>query len=410
MYVVCMRWSDAGHMNTTTSSAKTRWDPVLSGLRADALDCMQCTVAAIADEAHGTGAHLALGCEWRFPTRGPDGRLGVQSSVVQRMAQARDVFGFETSEPRGPLSSAELRRLADDAPVYVVAEAYDLRWLPYARAAVRYRKMPHTFLLERAGSGYTVVDAYYADTEWGKARPQAWTLSPADFDRAVDGQAEAIRVEATGVPRRMSRAAVMRENAMAAEAAGPDIDAYIDTARAAMATREGMDRLLLDIWHLCRERLLYTAWLGDHEASATVRAVVEQWRQLAGQSYLASRRSRRGAPPNVGLVDDMARLLRSDAALMLELGRTFRTADTAAVEDVVREAFGVSLRIDASTIDLTTSLRTLAGFDSFRLVEIVDRIETRLGVPLPPEASAADLADLAGLCRLFSGAIERSLS
>src|SRR5882672_773532 len=65
-------------------ASETRWDSILSGIRADGLDCLQSTVAVIADAAYGSGTHLALGSRWRFPVRGPDGIVRVQPSVAER--------------------------------------------------------------------------------------------------------------------------------------------------------------------------------------------------------------------------------------------------------------------------------------------------------------------------------------
>lgn len=402
--------SAAPDVDAMKPTSGTRWDAVLAGIRADALDCLQSTVAIIADEAHGTGAHLALGCRWRFPARDQDGVVGVQPSVSERTTQAAEVLGLSVGEPHGPLGSPQLRGLADTAPVYVVAEAYDLRWLPYARATTRYREMPHSFLLESGPDGYTVVDGYYADTEWGRARPSVWTLSAAELDRAIEGEGTAVRMAAAGPAPRVDPAVVMASNAMTAKAAGPEIEAYIESARAALHRPEGIERLVLDIWHLCRERLLYTAWLDTVGLGESVQAAAagaaQAWQQLAAQSYLASRRSRRGGPPNVALVEDMARLLHSDAALMATLFEMVPAAGPASVAEAVLEALAATLHLDPAEIDPTSTLRSLPGFDSFRLVQVIDRAEARLKVEFPADASAADLADVAGLCRLFGRAAE----
>lgn len=395
--------ADVGTMKRT---AHPRWDPILAGIRADALDCLQSTVAIIADDAYGSGTHLALGSRWRFPVRGEDGIARVQPSVAERMAQAGELLGLRIGEPAGPMESPSLRRLADSAPVYVVAEAYDLSWLPYALATVRYREMPHSFLLEREGDAYTVIDGYYADTEWGRARPGVWTLSPAELDSAIGGPGTAIRIAATGTPPSGDRAVAMAANGESARVAGPDIDAYVEAARTALTRPEGIERLVLDIWHLCRERLLYQAWLGEHEAAAAVGASARAWQGLAAQSYLAGRRMRRGAAPNTALVDDMAELLRSDAALMTELGAKAAATLRPAAADVVREVIGTVLDLDPGGIEPGAELRELPGFSSFRLVEIVDRVEHRLGVEFPADVSAADLVDVAGLTRLFTRAAD----
>ena len=397
--------------NLGERTANSRWDPILSGIRADALDCLQSTVAVVADDAHGRGTHLALGCRWRFPTRGKDGTVGVQPTVAERMAQAREIFGFRVDPLAGPVDAPALRRLADDTGrLYVVAEAYDLKWLPYARATVRYREMPHSFLLEKADHGYTVVDAYYADTEWGVARPSAWTFSAAELDEAIAGPGTAIRMVAASAPPAIDPAAVIAHNAAVARAAGPEIDAYLDKARVALENSEGITRLVLDIWHLCRERLLYTVWLGDHPTAAAVRSAAEAWQRLAARSYLASRRTRRGIRPDVALLKDMARLLHSDIALMSSLGDGAPALGDSEIAAVVHEVIGGILQLDAATIASTTPLRQLRGFDSFRLVEIIDRVESVLGLEFPPGASADDLVDVAGLCRLFVRAKEARVS
>jgi acyl carrier protein len=391
--------------------ASSRWDPILSGIRAGALDCLQSTLAVIADDAHGRGTHVAFGCRWRFPTRDEDGTVRVQPSVAERLAQAREIFGFRMDPPAGPLDAPALRRLADDAGrIYVVAESYDLSWLPYARATIRYGEMPHSFLLERADDGYTVVDAYYADTEWGAARPTAWAFSATELDEAVGGPGTAILITAASAPPAIDRAAVSADNAAVARAAEPGIDAYIEEARVALESEEGLARLVLDIWLLCRERLLYTEWLGEHPAAAAVHAAAEAWQRLAAQSYLASRRARRGLRPDVTLVEDMARLLRSDVALMASMGDTAPALAEAEIAAAVGEAIGGILELDAATIAPATPLRELPGFDSFRLVEIIDRAESVLGLEFPPGASADDLVDVAGLCRLFVRANEARVS
>ena len=52
---------------------------------------------------------------------------------------------------------------------------------------------------------------------------------------------------------------------------------------------------------------LTSRWLGDHPAAAAVATATRAWQQLAGQSYLASRRAQRGASVNSALLDDIIR-------------------------------------------------------------------------------------------------------
>jgi len=388
----------ASDANVAVRTTQAGWDPIVAGIRADALDCLQSTVALIADRAYGPGAHLALGRHWRFPAPGPDGTIGVQPSVQERMAQAADVLGFTVGGPYGPMDAAGLRDMADSEPAYVVAEAWDLEWLPYSRAEVRYRQMPHSFLLERTAGGYTLVDGYYADTEWGRARPMARTLSAAELDQAVRGEVQVIRMTPGAGLTAPARAAGIAGNAVAARRATPAIDAYAGIITARLDRPEGLERLILDIWHLTRERILHTAWLGDHQAATRTAAQAARWQQLAAHSYLMMRRAARGAVASSRLVSQMIQLLHDDAELMISL------CDAATITAVVREALGSVLRLDVSQLDDTAALRSLEGFNSFRLVDVIDLTEARLGTEFPADADARDLADLAGLARLFARA------
>ena len=386
------------------SEPQGRWATVLAGIHADALDCLQSTVAVIADASYGSGAHLALGSRWGFPALGADGSYAIQPTVAERIEQAHQIMGFQIGEPSEPLDARSLRELADQASVYVVAEAYDLSWLPYARASVRYREMPHSFLLERAGDGYLIVDAYYADTQWGRARPGTWRMSAAEIDTAIGGTGIAVRMVPAESAIALDRSTVLAAIATSAAEVGRAIEGYLAQVKSTLSGVERVERLVLDIWHVCRERLLTTRWLGDHPAAAAVDAATRGWQQLAGQSYLASRRTQRGAPPNPALLEDMAERLYADLALLSEFAET-ATAPVAPerIRVAVLAAVAEVLRLEPAEVELAGELRALPGFDSFRLVEIIDRIETGLGVPFPSAAGAGDLVNVAGLCRLFGG-------
>jgi len=380
-------------------AAAHRWETALSGLHADALDCLQSTLALIADEAHGADTHLALGARVRFPTRHRDGAIHVQSSLPERLDEAVDLLGLRIAAPHGPVGAPHVRRrLAEAGPLYVVADAYDLPWVPYTG----HRHMSHSFLLEEGPAGYTVVDAYHNDTEWGPARPGAWTASTEALDAALSGGALTTVVEAGPTPPQIDRATVLAQNAARAQAAAPDIEGYVFAVRTRMDRPEVIERLVLDVWLLGRERLLHAAWLGGHPAAAEVAASAEAWQRLAAQSYLAMRRALRGGPRSDAVLDDMAHQLHADAALVTRLAVMPVTGRDSVVR-VVRDALRHTLEVDDHAIDRVDSLRALPGFNSFRLVDIIDQIERRLGVRMPADASANDLFDLNGLCRLFAG-------
>jgi hypothetical protein len=75
------------------------------------------------------------------------------------------------------------------------------------------------------------------------------------------------------------------------------------------------------------------------------------------------------------------------------------------VVSAVTEAVRGSLLLGDRPIRGVDMLRALPGFNSFRLVEMIDRIESDLGVELPAEVGAGDLRDVDGLCRLFTRAM-----
>jgi acyl carrier protein len=95
---------------------------------------------------------------------------------------------------------------------------------------------------------------------------------------------------------------------------------------------------------------------------------------------------------------------------MASLGDEAPALGDSEIAAAVRETIGEILELDAATIAPATPLRQLPGFDSFRLVEIIDRAESVLGLEFPPGASADDLVDVDGLCRLFVRAKEARVS
>lgn len=296
---------------TAERGFRTHWDCVLAGIHADALDCLQSSVAIIADDAYGPGAHLALGSRLAFPSGGPVGAIGARQLLSRRMSEASELLGLRADGPGGPVSAPGLRRrLLSAGPLYVVADAYDLHWGPYAG----HRHMSHSFLLEQAPGGYGVIDAYHNDTEWGHARPGVWELSAAELDQAVGAGVVVARLTPTGLPLTDADAMIAR-NANAARAALPGADAYLAAAASALASPDRLEQLVLDIWHLTRDRLLHAAWCGDHPRGARAAQQAARWQQLSAHSYLTLRRARRGTPPGATLIAQLTELLHEDIDL-----------------------------------------------------------------------------------------------
>ncbi|GAA3451791.1 acyl carrier protein [Dactylosporangium matsuzakiense] len=388
------------------------WSPVVTGLRADALDCLQTGVAALADLWHGAGSHLDLGAPLRFPTLADAaGQPSVEASLEQRLAEAAQLLGLRAVARHDGLDGPAIRDLAGaggGAPLYVVADAYTMGWLPF----VERQHLRHGFLVAGVGAAVTVVDAYHDDTRWGPARPGVWRLPAARFDATV--QAGTVVVLESGDRPRLDVRAVLAANARALADGRPAIDRYLG----AVSGAAGVDRLVLDTWTLSRSRALHAAWVAatadlTPDALSDAEAHAQSWRDLATRVFVAAARGGPAAP----LVDHLAGLLHGDVALAARLAdaTTVRPEPTAsgpgpAAHDVpgvrlaVVEALAAVLRLPAGA---TTGglLRDLPNFNSFRLVDVIERVEARLGVELgPDDFGPASLRDVDSLCAAFARA------
>lgn len=376
------------------------WEAILRAVRADALDCLQTTFAVLADRAHGPGTHLALGARWGDEPR---------ATLDDRLAEAGELLGLRAVARVPGLDGPELRRLASrKGSLYVVADAYRLSWVPYAGR----RHMEHSFLLTASGERLTVVDAYHNDTVYGPARPRACVLSAAEVDAAVRDGALALELQAGSLPR-LDAARVLAANAARLRTAAADIERRAAETRVRLADPDGLERFVLDVWLLGRGRRLHAAWLkrdgGDAAADGAMEQRAEEWQRLAARSYVALRRAGRGRPAGPALVDELLRLVRGDVALAEQLAsQSGARAGPATVRAAVVGALAVALHVDGAAIGSSASLRDLPGFNSFRLVDVIETVETRLGVELPGDGIASDdLRDVDGLCRLFARAEPR---
>lgn len=358
------------------------WSPVLAGIRAEALDCLQANLAAVADLASGPGSHLAFGAPLDLRWAAVDGVPAVTATLADRLAEASDLLGVHVTERHEDLPGPDLRRLAADGPLYVVADAYDMAWLPYAGR----EHLEHSFLLLDGG---VVVDAYWNDTRWGAYRPGVWRLG--ELDLAATALRLAVRAPAPPDP-----ASVLAANAR--RAAEADVAGYVEAVRAATGRPGALEQLVLDVWLLSRSRLLHALWLAsaapDRAPAAAGRAT--DWLTLGSHVYLAMRRGRGTPAP---LVSQLEALLRTDtSAAAPAVGAPV----PAAVEETLREV----LRLAPDVPVTDRPLRDLPNFDSFRLVEVVARLEQRLGVELDlDQLSPEGLRDAGALAEMFARAV-----
>src|SRR4051794_6436383 len=100
-----------------------RWETALRGLRADALDCLQTTLALIADRSYHSGAHVVLGCRWRLRTGTHNGMAAVRRTPQDRLTDAGDLLGLRPVASWTKMDGPGIRRLlAGWGTLYVVGE------------------------------------------------------------------------------------------------------------------------------------------------------------------------------------------------------------------------------------------------------------------------------------------------
>lgn len=191
-------------------------------------DCVQVNLAELADRLHGDGTHLALGRVLRFwPRPGADGLPTVEPRVDAHVTESATLLGMRVTR-RERVDGAD--GLAPGPGCYVVADAYHLPWVPYFHE----QHLEHSFLVEPADDGVTVVDGYHNDTQWGAARPGRWTLGHAEFAEALPEGALTFDLVADGsatertplvelADSRLVRGDLRRSPRPGPGAAGPDV-------------------------------------------------------------------------------------------------------------------------------------------------------------------------------------------
>jgi acyl carrier protein len=348
-------------------------------------DCVQVNLAELADRLHGEGTHLALGRILRFwPRPGADGLPTVEPRVDEHVTESADLLGLRVTR-RERITSAD--GLEPGPGCYVVADAYHLPWVPYHRN----QHLEHSFLVEPADDGVTVVDGYHNDTQWGAARPGRWTLGHAEFAGALPEGALTFDL-AAGAP------ATERTPLVQLAEAGTFVATYADHPDRVRALRG----LTLQTWLLTRSRRLHAAAMGlDTDA---VRAHLDEWDALAKQVYLASRRVSAGRAEPRALFPRLTDCLAADHTAFGGTADivTASTVDTVEVSPELRESVAAVIGTVLGTEPApgAHALGDIPGFSSFRMMEIVERIESDLGVEFAAEDLVPEkLTHVDGLCR-----------
>ncbi|RMI40633.1 acyl carrier protein [Streptomyces triticirhizae] len=381
---------------TATATART-----LPAVRAELLDCVQSNLAVLADRHHGPGTHLALGATLRFsPVPGPAGLPTVEPPLERELA-AIDRLGLVerhswTGVPGGALG--ELAR--EHGALYVMADSFAMPWLPYHGHA----HMEHSFLVEPTAEPdrLLVTDAYDNYTPWGVTRPLTTEVAAAELP--VASLVALLEPLPTGAP----------TVAPGLEREPPDdyLAAYAQHPDRLVA----LERLTVETWLLARSRGLHAAFrahLGLPEGPE-VAAHLARWGRVAEQAYLALRRVQRGRPEPQRLREELAATLAADGEVFAAPVASAQAPGGATAGDGGRDAgdaaalraavAGIVASVTRTTVEAVLAapdLTELTGFDSFRVVEIVERLEEHLDADLDPEDLVPEnLHRLDDLCRL----------
>ena len=366
-------------------------------------DCLQVNLAVLADRWHGADTHLRLGATLHFhPEIGTDGLPTVARTVEQLLADAPSTLGIAVRALHRTPATADIV-LAEGS--YVVSDAYHLPWVPYFQQ----RHMAHSFLAEADGTAaVNVVDGYHNETPWGSARPGLWTLPAQSFSAAVPSPA----LVAELVPVAEGPGAV----AAALNLAGPEaVDAYIDAYARHPDRNAALSQLTLETWFLARSRKLHAAFrakFGPGPDSA-VDAHLRAWDALTEQTYLAARRVERGRAEPPALLPRLREQLHADRVV-------FGGAAAAAAGDTAEPPFAAGTELRGTVAGVAAAvLRTgvepllngqllsdVPRFSSFRIVEIVERLEEELHFEFDADDLVPEnLHDIDAICAI----VRRSL-
>ncbi|MFJ3446465.1 acyl carrier protein [Streptomyces sp. NPDC086081] len=360
-------------------------------------DCLQVNLAERADHWHGPGTALHLGAVLRFrpasavPSTGTPALPTVERTAAQQLDDARRHLGLAV---RSVGHGCAFSTVPPGEGRYLVADAFSLPWLPYHRR----QHMDHSFLLLPGESGdatgaVRVRDGYFNDTPWGSARPGMWR-----FDRTALADLDTAGLSVDLVPAGPSP---LPPPVPTLDLAGEEeADAYVTAYERHPDRSAALRRLTLETWLLARSRGLHAAFLAQYAAGGVTeraREHVTAWKALAEQAFLACRRVERGRSEPVGPLRRLRQLLLADSAVFTRpdsvvvpqtrpddaLMRTGRPEPGPGTDDqrkVIAVVAAKTLGADPAALLAGASLSELPGFNSFRIVELVEQLEERLGI------------------------------
>nr|WP_042179899.1 acyl carrier protein [Kibdelosporangium sp. MJ126-NF4]ADB02857.1 AzicU9 [Kibdelosporangium sp. MJ126-NF4]CEL14088.1 FIG01042921: hypothetical protein [Kibdelosporangium sp. MJ126-NF4]CTQ88454.1 FIG01042921: hypothetical protein [Kibdelosporangium sp. MJ126-NF4] len=361
--------------------------PSPESVHANLMDCVQTNLAVLADHHYGPDAHLNLGAHLSFHWRHRPGELPtVEPSLAKQIAAAEDLLGL-VARDRATVCGPDLFDWAAGRDlVYVVADAYELPWVPYYGR----KHMEHSFLL---APDCTIIDAYANETPWGPATPGTW--KPVQEQLCLP-QAEVFHFEPimAGLPR------------LTPSLDDGNVDGYIAAYEREPNRTRAVEQLTLETWLLTRSRKLHAAFHQVHGRTADELAEhLRGWDSLSEQTYLAYRRVLRGRDEPPWLMDRLAGMLAADRVVF---DRPPRARDVRSGPLTGDELRGAIAAIASAVLGVTEAklldgleFTALPRFSSFRLVEIIERLEDELGVELDPaDLVPENLHRVDDLCRI----------
>ncbi|MFE0376906.1 hypothetical protein ACFW1M_15265 [Streptomyces inhibens] len=356
----------------------------LGSVHSGLLDCIQVNLAVLADHHYGPGTHLRLGAPLGFRSwERADGLPTVDPPLTEQLAALPDLLGLRVVRqqrmPRTDMLAAV--RTAGRAH-YVVADSFHLPWLPYHRQT----HMEHSFLLAAGPDGWHVTDAYRSETRWGPAAPGHWVLPEEDL--AGIESAEVVELEPRGLRPVLELPPTLSVDDADVAAYLGAYDDYADRARA-------VEQLTVETWLLARARKLHAAYRArfagraDGPGTEAEREHLRTWDKVVEQTYLAHRRVSRGRAEPPGLVDRLRDVLAADrtvfgdaSGLSASLSSSSSSSSSSPDDDALRHhvaaVAGAVLGVDGAALLGGAPFDSFASFSSFRLIEIVERLESEL--------------------------------
>jgi acyl carrier protein len=318
----------------------------------------------------------------------------------EQLADAAELLGLAVTDRMRGVSGPELA--AADGPVYVIADAFHLPWLPY----YGHKHVEHSFVVEPDADGVAVEDAYHNDTQWGRVRPsRRWysRVELADVMAALPDGAETVRLAPQPLGPAPEPVRELDEGLME-----DYLRAYAEHGDRSAA----LERFMLETWLLARSRRLHGAYAagltGAGALPGPVRDQLARWDSVVEHAYLAFRRVARGRAEPPELLARAGEALHADAVAFGEgPGETARTGRP--VYGVVRSAVGSVLGVAEHLLE-ESELTEFPEFSSLRMVEIVERLEHEFSVEFAPGDLVPErlhrIDDLCGLVLRTLGAVQ----